>query len=61
VAILVMKRRRALWIFQFLLVLAYTAIITVALPEQWLHPYGPVAKNLPILAAIALLYAWEDR
>lgn len=61
VATLVMKRRRALWIFQFLLVLAYTVIITVALPEQWLHPYGPVAKNLPILAAIALLYAWEDR
>jgi uncharacterized protein YbjT (DUF2867 family) len=61
VATLAMKRRRALWAFQFLLVLAYTAIITVALPEQWLHPYGPVAKNLPILAAIALLYAWEDR
>jgi uncharacterized protein YbjT (DUF2867 family) len=61
VATLVMKRRRALWIFQFVLVLAYTVIITVALPEQWLHPYGPVAKNLPILAAIALLHALEER
>jgi uncharacterized protein YbjT (DUF2867 family) len=60
VATLVMKRRRALWTFQFLLVLAYTVIITIALPEQWLHPYGPVAKNLPILAAIALLHALEE-
>jgi hypothetical protein len=42
-------------------VLGYTAIITVALPEQWLHPYGPVVKNLPLLAAILALHQLERR
>ena len=53
--------RRALWRAQAVLILAYTAIITVFLPEQWLHPYGPVAKNVPILALLVLLYQLEKR
>lgn len=53
--------RRALWLAQAVLILAYTAIITVFLPEQWLHPYGPVAKNVPILALLVLLYQLEKR
>jgi hypothetical protein len=54
-------RRRMLWSLQLLLVLGYTAIITVFLPEQWLHPFGPVVKNVPIVAAILLLRALEPR
>lgn len=61
IATLVMKRRRWLWIAQAVLIIGYTAIITAFLPEQWLHPYGPVVKNLPILAAILLLYHTEKR
>ena len=59
-ATLAMRRRRKLWLLQAALIVAYTAIITVALPEQWLHPYGPVTKNVPLLALLALLYATED-
>lgn len=55
------RRRRIVWLVQGLLVLAYTAIITVKLPEFWLHPYGPVLKNLPFLAALWILYELEDR
>ena len=29
--------------------------LTVALPETWLHPFGPVVKNLPLLVAIVLV------
>ena len=29
-------------------------MIAVKLPEFLLHPYGPLTKNLPMLAAIAL-------
>lgn len=61
IATLAMKRRRMLWRLQAAVILAYTAIITIALPEQWLHPYGPVVKNLPILAAIALLHETDGR
>jgi uncharacterized protein YbjT (DUF2867 family) len=51
--------RRGLWTVQLLLIAGYTVLITIFLPEYWLHPYGPITKNLPILAAIALLAALE--
>lgn len=53
--------RLRLWAaIQILLVLAFTLIITLFLPEQWLHPFGPVSKNVPLLAATAVLYYWAD-
>ena len=61
IATLALRRRRLLWIVQAALIFGYTLIITVALPEFWLHPYGPVLKNLPMLAAIWLLYELEPR
>ena len=51
--------RRPVWLAQFALVAGYTALITFFLPEYWLHPYGPVSKNLPLLALIALLWSLE--
>ena len=61
--LLTFVRRGRYWTFvaQLLLILAYTIIISVKLPEFWLHPYGPVLKNLPILAAIWLLLSLETR
>lgn len=53
--------RRALWLAQIALIAGYTAIITAALPELWLHPFGPVAKNLPLLGALLALYHLEER
>ncbi|MFY3138328.1 SDR family oxidoreductase [Achromobacter xylosoxidans] len=52
--------RRWVWLGQMILVLLYSAIITLRLPEQWLHPFGPMSKNLPILALLALLYLWDS-
>jgi hypothetical protein len=49
------KRIPFLWTAQILLVLGYTAIISLFLPQLWLEPFGPVAKNVPILAALLLL------
>jgi hypothetical protein len=46
---------RWIWTAQILLVVAYTAILTVKLPQLWLEPFGPVAKNLPILALLLLM------
>jgi uncharacterized protein YbjT (DUF2867 family) len=59
IATLVLKRRYWLWLAQLGAILFYTAIITWKLPEFWLHPYGPLLKNLPMLAAIWLLFEWE--
>jgi uncharacterized protein YbjT (DUF2867 family) len=58
---LFLKNRTWLWLAQIGLILGYTVIITVRLPEFWLHPYGPLLKNLPMLAAIYLLYCLERR
>jgi uncharacterized protein YbjT (DUF2867 family) len=59
IAIFVLKRRRMLWLAQIAVILFYTAIISWRLPEFWLHPYGPLLKNLPMLAAIWLLLELE--
>ena len=53
-------RRRWLWRAQMLLILAYSVIIALALPEYWLHPFGPLLKNVPLFAVILLLHEFED-
>ena len=60
-ATLVLARRRLLWIAQIAVIVGYTAIVSWRLPEFWLHPYGPLTKNLPMLAAIWALYLLEPR
>lgn len=59
-ATLVLRRRRVLWLTQMALIGFYTVIISLYLPEFWTHPYGPLLKNLPMLAALWLLYQFED-
>ncbi|MCE4557086.1 SDR family oxidoreductase [Roseateles cellulosilyticus] len=53
--------RRWLWGSQALLIGLYSAVITVALPEFWAHPYGPIVKNLPVLVLLAALWTLEPR
>lgn len=59
IATLLARRRRWLYRVQAAVILAYTAIITAWLPEFWLHPYGPVLKNLPLLVALWLLHEFD--
>jgi uncharacterized protein YbjT (DUF2867 family) len=54
------RARRWLWRAQAALILVYSAIVTWRLPEFWLHPYGPMLKNVPLLAAIWLLHEMEE-
>jgi uncharacterized protein YbjT (DUF2867 family) len=49
------------WPAQLALVAGYTVLITLFLPGYWLHPYGPISKNLPIMGVIALLWALEPK
>lgn len=61
VGTLVLRKRRLLWLAQIAVVVGYTVIISVRLPQLWLEPFGPVLKNLPVLAALWLLHATEAR
>ncbi len=57
---LLLRRRRWLWRAQLGLIGLYTVIIAWCLPEFVVHPYGPLTKNLPMLAAIWLLAHLEE-
>ena len=53
--------RRPLWWAQISLIVLYSALISWRLPEYWLHPHGPMLKNLPMLAGLCLLLAVDRR
>jgi uncharacterized protein YbjT (DUF2867 family)/uncharacterized membrane protein YphA (DoxX/SURF4 family) len=59
IATLLGRGRPWVWWSQIVLMLGYMVLITWALPEFWLHPFGPILKNLPMLAVVALLLALE--
>jgi hypothetical protein len=52
-------RARFLWPLQLALIGFYSVTISIAMPEFWLHPFGPLPKNLPMCAAILLLWALD--
>lgn len=52
---------RRLWIFQSVLILTYSAIISVCLPEFLTHPFAPILKNIPILAILFVLLASDKK
>lgn len=49
-------RRWLLW-GQWLSLLLLPLLVSVHLPELWVHPFGPMTKNLPILAGTYLVIA----
>jgi uncharacterized protein YbjT (DUF2867 family) len=59
--ILLLKHRRWLWLAQLGLIGFYTVVIAFRLPEFVVHPYGPLTKNLPMLAAIWLLVELDEK
>jgi uncharacterized protein YbjT (DUF2867 family) len=59
-ATLFARRRRWVYRAQLALIAFYTVIISLYLPEYWTHPYGPVLKNLPLLAMVLALHELDD-
>lgn len=51
--------RRWVWAAQLATMAAYTAILSFAAPHWWLHPFGPLSKNLPVAALIGVLWSLE--
>ncbi|AUZ17980.1 SDR family oxidoreductase [Achromobacter xylosoxidans] len=52
---------RRLWAAQLALVLAYSAVIAVALPAFLWHPFGPLLKNAAVIALLFILLCEETR
>lgn len=55
-ALLLLRPRRWLWAAQLALVGGYTLVMSFCLPFFWLHPFGPLSKNLPLLALMFLMW-----
>lgn len=52
--------RRVLWQAQMALILVYTVLATLLVPAYWLHPFGPLLKNVAIIALLWLLYRYDQ-
>jgi len=45
---------------QIILTFVFTMIVSFRLPSYWLHPFAPIAKNIPLVIAIAIMMALES-
>ena len=55
----VFKPCKLFWQTQATLVLIYTVVISIRLPEFRLHPFAPMLKNIPFLTLLYLIYYHE--
>lgn len=46
---------------QCIVLVIYTIVVSIYIPEQWGHPFGPIIKNIPLLFATLTMIALSDR
>ena len=44
---------------QITLILGYSVLISMGLSEMWLHPFGPITKNIPLIIATTIMLSLE--
>jgi uncharacterized protein YbjT (DUF2867 family) len=57
----IVRPGRRLWLAQAVLTATYTVILAAFLPQTLADAFGPVLKNLPILAILTVLYNEETQ
>lgn len=50
------KAFRFCCIAQWVVVAVYSVLLTVIDPSFWIHPFGPLSKNIPIMVLIYILF-----
>lgn len=50
------KHIKLCYAIQIIVIISYTILLTIIEPYYWLHPFGPLSKNLPIIMLLFLLY-----
>ena len=50
-----LRPSRLLWLAQIALICIYSLIIVCTLPEFLAQPFGPITKNIPIIAVLIFL------
>lgn len=46
---------------QITVIVVYSVLIAIGLSEYWLHPFGPITKNIPLVIATLLVMATEAK
>lgn len=52
---------RRVGLVQLAVIILYSIIITFTQPDQWLHPFGPVSKNIPLIVATLIMIVLEKK
>lgn len=60
IATLLGYRLKIIGIAQIILIISYTILITLFLPEYWIHPFGPISKNIPLVISILIMISIEN-
>ena len=60
-AMLFRRPLRLVLVLQLILIVGFSAILTLRMPELWVHPFGPLLKNIPLFCATLLLWALARR
>lgn len=58
-ALLMNFQIKKIGVLQSLLIVIYSLIITIKIPQFWLEPCGPITKNIPLLVSIYILSILE--
>ncbi len=53
--ILVGYQQRLCFITQVVIVIIFSILLSVLEPSYWLHPFGPLTKNIPIISLVYIL------
>jgi uncharacterized protein YbjT (DUF2867 family) len=58
-AMLINYRIKLICLLQIVIIVFYTGVITIAMPQLWFEPFGPITKNIPFIVAVLILLAME--
>lgn len=54
--LLVGRKLQLCYLVQMIVIVTYTLLLSVIDASFWLHPFGPLTKNIPLLVLIYFLY-----
>ena len=58
--LLIGKKLKWCYLAQITVIVLFTFLLSIIDPSFWLHPFGPLTKNIPILVLITFLYRDES-
>ena len=58
--LLIGKKLPLCYLVQIVVIVSYSLLLTIIEPSYWIHPFGPLTKNIPLLVLIYYLYTQSN-